>query len=37
MFNFDGKVILITGGTGTIGESLIKKLLENSKPERIRI
>lgn len=37
MVNFKGKTILITGGTGTIGESLLTKLLENYNPKRIRI
>lgn len=33
----DNKVILITGGTGTIGESLVNYLLNNYKPQVIRI
>lgn len=33
----DGKTILITGGTGSIGEDLIKTLLTDKSPERIRV
>ena len=32
---FDGKSILITGGTGSLGNRLVKKLLEEHKPQRI--
>lgn len=31
------KLILITGGTGSIGEQLVQMLLENYSPKRIRI
>ena len=34
-FNLNGKTILITGGTGTIGNYLINTLLENYSPEKI--
>lgn len=33
---FEGKTILVTGGTGTIGLEIVKQLL-NSNPKRIRI
>ena len=33
---FDGKTVLITGGTGSLGRALTKKLL-NSKVEAVRI
>ena len=29
---FDGKTILITGGTGSLGKALTKRLLEQIKP-----
>lgn len=34
---FNGKNILITGGTGSFGKSFVKYLLENFKPRRIAI
>lgn len=34
---FDGKVILITGGTGSFGKKLTEMLLKNAKPEKIVI
>ena len=34
---FDNKSILITGGTGSFGESLTKKLINNYKPRRVII
>jgi UDP-N-acetylglucosamine 4,6-dehydratase len=34
---FDGKEILITGGTGSLGKALIDKLLTNYNPKGIRI
>lgn len=37
MYDFEGKTLLITGGTGSIGETFITHLLENYNPERIRI
>ncbi|MFX1380792.1 MAG: polysaccharide biosynthesis protein [Promethearchaeota archaeon] len=37
MVNFNDKIILVTGGTGSIGEALIIKLLENYSPKIIRI
>ena len=33
----DGKTILITGGTGTIGSTLAKYILSNYKPKEVRI
>jgi len=33
----NGKEILITGGTGTLGKALIKELIKNYKPKGIRI
>ena len=33
----DGKIILITGGTGSFGNTVVKKLLENNKPKEIVI
>ena len=35
--NFDGKVILITGGTGSFGKALSTHLLKISKPKKIII
>ncbi len=32
---FDGKSILITGGTGSLGNRLVKKLLEEHSPKKI--
>ncbi len=34
---FKNKSILITGGTGSLGKALIKKLLKNSRPNKIVI
>jgi UDP-N-acetylglucosamine 4,6-dehydratase len=34
---FDGKTILITGGTGSFGKAMIDKLLAEHQPEAIRI
>jgi len=34
---FDNKRILITGGTGSIGSTLVKEILKNYKPKQIRI
>jgi len=34
---FDGKAVLITGGTGTLGKSLTRHLLTNYNPQRIII
>ena len=36
-FDFENKSILITGGTGSFGQALVKKLLKESKAERIII
>jgi UDP-N-acetylglucosamine 4,6-dehydratase len=33
----DGKVILITGGTGSFGKACVKKLLAEHKPKQVRI
>ena len=33
----DGKTILITGGTGSFGKTVIKKLLKGYKPKEIVI
>ena len=33
----DGKIILITGGTGSFGNTVVKKLLENNEPKEIVI
>lgn len=35
--NFDGKSVLITGGTGSFGKKFVKNLLENHKPQRVII
>lgn len=35
--DFDGKSILITGGTGSFGSALLKRLLRDYKPRRIAI
>ena len=35
--SFKNKSILITGGTGSFGKALIRKLLEKDKPNRILI
>ena len=36
MYNvFDNEVILITGGTGSLGQALVQKLLSSSKPSKI--
>ena len=32
---FDGKSILITGGTGSFGQRMVRTLLENHKPKRL--
>lgn len=37
MVSFDEKIILITGGTGSIGENLVLKLLRDYSPKRVRI
>ncbi len=34
---FDGKSILITGGTGSFGQRYVKTLLERYKPARLII
>ena len=34
-YNLDNKTILITGATGTLGNALIKELLQNYKPKQI--
>ena len=34
---FDGKTILITGGTGSLGQKLTKKILKDYKPKKIII
>lgn len=34
---FDGKVILITGGTGSLGKKLTRKILATSRPKKIII
>ena len=33
----DGKVVLITGGTGSFGKTVVHKLLKNYKPKEIVI
>ena len=33
--NLDKKSVLITGGTGSFGKALVKKLLNDFNPERI--
>lgn len=33
----NGKVILITGGTGSFGQAMIRKLLDNYNPKAIRV
>ena len=35
--NFDGKSILITGGTGSFGKSCVKTILDNYNPKKIII
>jgi len=37
MINLEGKSILVTGGTGSFGRAFIRRLLENSKVEKIRV
>lgn len=37
MVVLENKIILITGGSGTIGEKLVIKILENYSPKKIRI
>ena len=32
---FDGKSILVTGGTGSFGKCFIRRVLETSKPQRL--
>lgn len=32
---FDGKTILVTGGTGSFGKKFIRHLLDNSKPKKV--
>ena len=34
---FDGKVVLITGGTGLFGREFTKTLLERYKPKKVII
>ena len=34
-FDLNGKTILITGGTGTIGNYLINSLFENYSPKKV--
>jgi UDP-N-acetylglucosamine 4,6-dehydratase len=34
-FSLDGKSIMVTGGTGSLGRTLIKQLLANYKPKRV--
>jgi UDP-N-acetylglucosamine 4,6-dehydratase/5-epimerase len=34
-FSFDGKVILVTGGTGSFGRAVIKELLTSHKPRKV--
>ncbi len=36
-FEWDGKVVLITGGTGSFGKAFIKKLLQEHRPAAVRI
>jgi UDP-N-acetylglucosamine 4,6-dehydratase len=36
-FDWDGKVVLITGGTGSFGKAFVKKLLSEYHPRAIRI
>lgn len=33
----DGKIILVSGGCGSIGSVLVKKLLENHSPKQVRV
>lgn len=33
--DFNGKSVLVTGGTGSFGKKFIEKLLKNSNPERV--
>jgi UDP-N-acetylglucosamine 4,6-dehydratase len=33
--NFNGKTLLVTGGTGSFGQAFIKKLLENALPKKV--
>ena len=33
--NLDDKTILITGGTGTFGKALVRKLLTEYKPKKL--
>lgn len=33
--NFNGKTLLITGGTGSFGQAFIKKLIENTCPKKV--
>jgi UDP-N-acetylglucosamine 4,6-dehydratase len=35
--DLDGKVILVTGGTGTFGHGFVKKVLENYRPKKLII
>jgi UDP-N-acetylglucosamine 4,6-dehydratase len=37
VFNFDNSSVLITGGTGSLGQALIKSLLDSTKVRRIAI
>ncbi|AXR05718.1 UDP-N-acetylglucosamine 4,6-dehydratase (inverting) [Salinimonas sediminis] len=34
---FTGKVVLVTGGTGSFGHRFVKKMLENSQPKKLII
>jgi len=34
---FDGKTILVTGGTGSIGSEIVKRLFRNTKAKSIRV
>lgn len=34
---FNGKKILVTGGTGSIGSEIVRRLLEQSSPDTIRV
>ena len=37
MNDFNGKTILITGGTGSFGKKFVEYLLANSEPKKIII
>jgi UDP-N-acetylglucosamine 4,6-dehydratase/5-epimerase len=36
-YDFDGKVILVTGGTGSFGKAFVKRVLLNQKPHKLII